>query len=93
MLCLEYSKSLCFIIPFPYLSASVLCLHVHVHVRACTRARTHTHLANELSALKVYERQMETMGTTLFLITCNYDFIIFKLSTYNELFSFIWFII
>ena len=65
------------------------CTHVHAHTHTYTHAHTHTQLANELSALKVYKRQMETIETTLFLVTCNYDFIIFKLSTYNELFSFI----
>lgn len=36
---------------------------------------------------------MRITGISLILITYNYDFIICKLFTYNELFSYIWYVI
>lgn len=41
----------------------------------------------------IESKEMGTTGTSLFLITYNYDYIIFKLLTYNELFGYIWCVI
>lgn len=78
----------------PYRSGSffLTCLPgALAHTCHCTPA--HTHRNNWHVNFVPSKKVLGTTWTSLFLITYNYDFIICKLSTYNELFNYIWFII